>query len=161
MQVSRSEPISVEIRVRQGDLFSPPLFYFVVSGVLRSLLHDVCYELEGSQINELAYSDDVFLVSSTSKCVELLLKVAERKTAQHELSLNTMKCIALSTMPDAMHRRYKVLTEPRFELADGYLIHQMTTLEEWRYLGVELRTIGPETSEACSRSSWTESRKPP
>lgn len=49
-------------------------------------------------------------------------KATKSKASQQIFSPDMAKCVILYIAPNARNRRYKVLTEPRFKLADGSVI---------------------------------------
>lgn len=140
---SRSEHITVKRGVRQGDPLSSWLFCLVVDEVLGALPSEIGYEIEGTRLNAIAYADDVILISTTSLGMQSLLRVAEEVGGKQGLALNASKCVALSIVPAGKQKKYKVLTTPQFHLASGEELKQLTPSQEWRYLGVDFRPIGP------------------
>lgn len=120
------------------------------------MLRGAGYEFGYSRINALAYNDDIFLFSLTSKGIELLLEAAERKATQQGLLIYTAKCVALSIVPDDKNKRCKVLTEAWFKLAE----RQLTLLGEWRYFGLDFGYLGPKTVGGSLENEVTGFREP-
>lgn len=60
------------------------------------------------------------------------------------LSLNAAKCVALSMVPSGRDKKYKIITKDQFHLRDGSSVVQLKPSQEWRYLGVDFRPIGPK-----------------
>lgn len=140
----RSKCLPVTRGVRQGDPLSPLLFCLVVNEVLRSLPQDVGYDIDGHRLGALAYADDIILVSASGAGMRVALRMVEEKAAEHGLLLNSSKCVALSIVPAGKQKKYKVLVDPQFRLSDGSPIRQLTPTQEWRYLGVDFRPVGPK-----------------
>lgn len=140
---SRSEPVHVGRGVRQGDPLSTLIFCLVLDKVTRQLPSNIGYDLGGTSINTLLYADDTFLVASTVQGMSVLVKAVEESAESVGLSFNTSKCSALSIVPSGKDKRSKVITTPQFELNKSK-IAQLSPSQEWRYLGVDFRPIGPK-----------------
>ncbi|KAI4473651.1 hypothetical protein M0804_015255, partial [Polistes exclamans] len=115
----------------------------ILDKVLRPLPSDVGYDLGSTRINTLLYADDTILVASTIQGMGLLVKTIEERAEGVGLEFNTSKCSALSVVPSGKAKRSKVLTNPQFELKSAK-IAQLSPSQEWRYLGVDFRPIGPK-----------------
>ncbi|KAG7196446.1 hypothetical protein KM043_000117, partial [Ampulex compressa] len=139
-----SESFKVCRGVRQGDPLSSLLFCLVVDEVLRAVPSDVGYEIGDGRVNTLAYADDILLIASTKNGLDVSLQAVEARAKEQGLLFNPRKCVCLSIVPSGKQKKYKVLAAPQCSLADGSQVHQLTPSEQWRYLGVDFRPVGPK-----------------
>ncbi|KAG7196445.1 hypothetical protein KM043_018855 [Ampulex compressa] len=141
---ARSGLYRVRRGVRQGDPLSSLLFCLVIDVVLGTVPDDVGYEINGSRINALAYADDILLIASTTNGLNASLQVVEARAREQGLSFNARKCVCLSIVPSGKQKKYKILAAPQCVLSDGSQVDQLTPSQQWRYLGVDFRPIGPK-----------------
>lgn len=140
----RSKPMRVGRGVRQGYPLPSLLFCLVINKVLRSIPRDVGYDVGGCNLNSLAYVDDILLITASKTGMQVALRMVEDQAATHGLTLNSARCVALSIVPAGKQKKYKVLADPQFRLFDGTPVRQLKASQEWRYLGVDFRPVGPK-----------------
>jgi hypothetical protein len=128
--------VAVKKGVRQGDPLSPLLFNLVIEKGLKELNSDVGFTLNNEVCNAIAYADDVILVASTQKGLELNMESFGNSLASVGLELNRAKCNVLSMVPSGREKKVKVLTEPTIKYKGEY-ISQVGVLGLWKYLGVQ------------------------
>lgn len=144
----RSHTINVLRGVRQGDPLSSIIFALVVDDILAEVPREVGYTIEGTLVNAIAYADDLLIVTSTVSGMNITLSRVQARAELAGLTLNTSKCTALSIVPAGKEKKYKILSEPQFHLADGSYLKQLVASQEWRYLGIDLRPIGPKKASS-------------
>lgn len=140
----RSELYRIGRGVRQGDPFSSMLFCLVVDNIMNALPPDVGFQLDESRLDTLAYADDVLLFAGSVWGLQKALRAVEDKAREHGLNFNAQKCSVLSLVPSGKVKKIKVVTTPTFQLGEGTFIPQITTTDEWRYLGIDFCPTGPK-----------------
>jgi hypothetical protein len=70
------------------------------------------------------------------------LLAAEEEGKRHGLMFNAEKCLAISIVPKGKEKKFKVVTDQQFHLADGTPIKQLKPSERFKYLGVEFSPSG-------------------
>lgn len=131
---SLEEEISAVRGVKQGDPLSPLLFNCVIDQLLKELPEHIGFDLNGSNINAMAFADDLTLVASTSTGLQMLLDKANAFLRPRGLAFNAKKSSTLSLVASGREKRTKVEQVP-FRV-DGHLLRSLTCLAEWKYLGV-------------------------
>ncbi|XP_063385061.1 uncharacterized protein LOC134671173 [Cydia fagiglandana] len=87
-----SETYRLECGVRQGGLSSPSLFNLYMNELIVALssMHVGCH-IDGVNVNNLSYADDMVLLSASVCGIRKLLKVCEDYAHTHGLKYNTVK----------------------------------------------------------------------
>lgn len=87
-----SDPYKLECGVRQGGLTSPRLFNIYVNNLLVELssTHVGCH-VDGINVNNLSYADDMVLLSPSICGVRRLLSICEVYAEKHGLKYNPIK----------------------------------------------------------------------
>ncbi|CAB3239040.1 unnamed protein product [Arctia plantaginis] len=82
----------LECGVRQGGLTSPRLFNLYVDGLIRELssMHAGC-SIDGVNVNNISYADDMVLLSPSISALRRLLLVCESYALAHVLKYNCKK----------------------------------------------------------------------
>lgn len=93
--------------VRQGDPLSPLLFNLVIDSGLKAVPGSVGYALGTATVNALAFADDVILVASTPRGLQLCDEFASW-IALAGLTLNPQKSATLTKIPSGRDRKLKV-----------------------------------------------------
>ena len=87
---SRSDPLKVHQGVKQGDPLSPMIFNAVLDWALQNLDQELGFEFEGIRLNNLAYANDVVLLSETKAGLSSLFKSFEGHLAKCGLFISVV-----------------------------------------------------------------------
>lgn len=135
-----SNPINVEIGVRQGCPLSPLLFNVVIDSVMRNATIEprgITWSLN-KRLEDLDYADDICLLSQNFADIEAKLKVVESEAAKCGLKININKTKVM-----------RINTK-----SDRKLYIRNTELEEvtsFSYLGSTITTTGGSSDDVSSR----------
>jgi len=110
-----SDPISLTTGVLQGDTLAPYLFVIVMDNIMRKAITDdslgFMYKRNGRKqpakyVTDLDFADDIALVSSTIKNVEIMLTRIEEEALKVDLKINNKKTEYLIVGNDRLERIY-------------------------------------------------------
>lgn len=135
-----SETFEVETGVRQGDGLSPLLFNIAIEDALQMTRQTNLGIKVGSNINVLAFADDVTLLAETKEDLEQLTSIFIQETVQMGLVINDEK-----TKYIHFERGDHPLTEFNSE---G---HRFEEVDQFKYLGVLISNKNCEGPEIVNR----------
>ena len=117
--------------VRQGGILSPFLFRFYVRDLIQSVTNlNIGCNYFGSNINLLAYADDIVLLAPSWYGLQYMLGVIENAANEINMIFNTKKTVCMVFNP--CNRRKVVCNNfPAFKLA-GYTL---LFVDHFKYLG--------------------------
>lgn len=130
-QNASSESFKIFNGVRQGGLLSPYLFRFYIRNMIDSVTKlNIGCNYFGTNINLLAYADDMVLLSPSWSGLQSLLNVIASSANEISMSFNTKKTVCMIFNP-ANKRKIICDAFPAFKLAGCNLLF----VEQFKYLG--------------------------
>jgi hypothetical protein len=161
-----SDFFKINAGVLQGDTLAPFLFIWVVDWILRQAIKEtgIGYVLKSGSVrteiklSELAFADDVVLVTNSTEEAQKLLRTIEKYAQQVGLYLNAKKTEIMICSGNM--DRHKDTTTPVYAL-DGTLIK---VVDDFKYLGswinnsmkdVNVRIGQAWTAATKMRNIWT------
>ena len=140
----RSAPIFTRRGVKQGDPLSPFMFNAVIDWALSSLDDHLGFSFGGVRVNNLAYADDVALLSGTRVALRSQLGKFEAHLSKGGLTISAGvegKSASLSVVVDGKAKRWVVDPNPFLATNEG-IIPSLHASGEYRYLGILLGSRG-------------------
>lgn len=119
--------------------------------MLEAVPEQVGCDMNGCLINALAFADDLLVIGSTKKGVQLALDRIVESLARFGLELSPTKCAAFSLIPAGKEKKIKIALESQFKIGNEW-IPQAGILNKTKYLGIWFGEDGP----GCSVRGMTE-----
>lgn len=137
----QSHDIHPTCGVKQGDPLSPMIFNLVVDRLFGQLPPEVGLKLGGVSLNAMGFADDLVLIATTSRGLQLMLDITANYLQQCGLSVNASKCftVALRNVPK---EKKSVVDAKRVFRCLGRPIPALKRADEWKYLGVPFTPEG-------------------
>ncbi len=128
VRASGSDSIPFEIRsgVRQGCAPSPTLFNYIIGWILHQALQDYLGVQVGAKVHvsDLAYADNIVLLSSSYSEMQGLLEAVNRHAAAVGMRINALKTKVMSALiPGEQHQAVLLDGEP------------LEDVDKFKYLG--------------------------
>jgi Reverse transcriptase (RNA-dependent DNA polymerase). len=136
--------------VKQGDPLSPLIFNCVIDWLLHYLPSEIGSTIGETNINAIAFADDLVLFASTERGLQSLIDVAHTFITSCGMTINTAKSstIAIKNVPHA--KRSVVVPGIVFSIG-GDKIKSLKRSDTWTYLGITF-TPGGKVSTAPALS---------
>lgn len=149
--------IPIKRGVKQGCPLSPKLFNMVMDELLSSLPDQYGVEFAGEKICNLAFADDIVLISPSVPNMARMLGLVNTFGEAHGLQLNPRKCQALRLAPVEKNKKIKIMSDtiPQWSVnnvdipmikADGIV----------KYLGAHLSPRGSMRLQVSEITDWLE-----
>ncbi len=123
--------------VKQGDPLSPFLFNVVIDEVIEEV-----NSIPGaSGCNCMGYADDLILMHFCVKNNKIALEVCVSALSRRNLSINALKCNAVSVDIVPRQKKCYTITQPQFKMNDSF-IPQLTAQSLFKYLGCKYSVYG-------------------
>lgn len=135
-----SDEVHPKRGVKQGDPLSPVLFNMVINRLLRKLPDEVGVSLGGTNINAIAFADDIMLMASTPGGLQLLLDRTHEFLTACGMKANRSKCFSISI--EASGKKKHTYVGQRTFSIGGHCIPALKRTEEWCYLGINFTADG-------------------
>lgn len=130
-QNSSSEAFRILNGVRQGGLLSPFLFRFYIREMIDKVTRlNIGCNLLGTNVNLLAYADDIVLLAPTWYGLQQLLSVLEHSAADIGMHFNTKKTVCMIFNPCDKRKIVKTVFQA-FEISGCKLVF----VDQFKYLG--------------------------
>lgn len=126
--------------VKQGDPLSPVLFNIIIDRLLKRLPDEVGVSLGGTNINAIAFADDVVLLASTPGGLQLLLDRTHEFLTACGMTTNRSKCFTISVEASGK-KKHTFIGQRTFKIGDSN-IPSLKRSEEWCYLGINFTADG-------------------
>ncbi|CAL7932937.1 unnamed protein product [Xylocopa violacea] len=145
----RSEPISINRGVKQGDPMSGFLFNLVIDDLLRDLCAGEGVKIEGATVTAMAFADDIIIVAPNPKTMSTHIKTVEAFFGRHGLSINASKCSSFQNLIVPGTKRLVVDTRSHLRI-NGEPIPTLGVTSQMKYLGYPFRYSGAVTPSASN-----------
>lgn len=116
----------------------------VIDELLENLPSDMGFDISGTRINALAFADDLVLITSSARGMQIMLDISATQLAQFGLALNIEKSSVISLVPSGREKKMKVLSESIFNINDINL-KQTAVTNTWKYFGINFAATGKQT----------------
>lgn len=126
--------------VKQGDPLSPVIFNLIINRLLEKLPDEVGVSVGSTNINAIAFADDIVLLASTPKGLQLLLDLTHEFFNSCGMMVNRSKCFTVSI--EASGKKKHTFVGQRAFKIGGYNIPVLNRSEEWCYLGINFTADG-------------------
>lgn len=136
-----SEAIRPLRGVKQGDPLSPILFNLVLDRLFKRLPADIGADIDGVKINAAAFADDIFLMSSTARGLQILLDNCASFLAEAGLQINAGKSFSLAIKSVPHVKKSVIDASVTFHVGEQGLPALKRT-DQWTYLGVPFTPEG-------------------
>ena len=131
--------------VRQGGILSPFLFRFYIRDLIVQVTKlSIGCNYFGTNVNILAYADDIVLLAPSWVGLQSLLNVIESAANGLNMSFNTKKTVCMVFNP-CTRRKIVCSSFPAFSLAGCNLLF----VEQFRYLGHIINNSLSDDSDIC------------
>ena len=121
--------------VKQGDPSSPILFNMILNELLDLLPEDIGVKLTTKNFNNLAFADDLILLSQTSARMILRIRTMERFFMHRSLQINVKKCFSLVLTTTVKHCAPFLIKESSYQIS-GLPVKATNYGECFKYLGI-------------------------
>ncbi len=93
-------PFEIRSGVRQGCVLSPTLFNYKINWILHQSLQDYPGVQVGASVHvsDLAYADDIVILSSSYREMQVLLEAVNRHVAALGMHINASKTKVMSAL---------------------------------------------------------------
>ena len=136
----RSEEISMEVGVRQGDPLSPLLFNLAIDPLLHALeCHGRGVKIAGTGLVAMAFADDLVLLSESWGSMNHNISILDDFCRLTGLKVHARKCFGFMLTPGGRSLRMKVNDCQPWEIG-GASIEMVASERTVKYLGIQ---IGP------------------
>jgi hypothetical protein len=149
----RSAPIFTRRGVKQGDPLSPFMFNAVIDWAFSSLDDHLGFSFGNVRVNNLAYADDVALLSDTRAGLRSQLGKFESHLSKGGLTISAGaegKSSSLSIAVDGKAKRWVVDPTPFLATNEG-IIPSLSASGEYRYLGIMLGSGGAKVRSSLRK----------
>lgn len=140
--VGKSDEITLNRGVKQGDPLSPKLFILVIDELLQELDRQfVGLGMGSDRITSMAYADDLVLWATDRKEGQMMLRRVAGFVESRGMALHPDKCMAITVEKDH-HRKRLIINDRRKYFVGPDEIKTLNATSTQKYLGHSLDSMG-------------------